>query len=394
MIVMLGMKHLYVINNSNAQYGVNTYIRQLLEVFKGGVGCLITLVNWGSTVSEVTVGYKNGIRFINIPYVHPKVYVKEEKIYQSVGYIILSYLNYDEYNVFHYNYFSDYNLAVFIKSGVSNSRHILTVHYLRWGTLLNGNVEYYRSILSKKVRSKFEQDIYEEYIKERVFCDIVDCIICLSEFTSRLLKEDYEISPKKVVLIYNAIKMIDDDKPCEFLFKSKNKIILYVGRIEENKGITFLIAAFKRVLKSVPDSYLVIIGDGNYDIVYREIINIWDHVILTGKLSQKLLCRFYEIADVGVLPSLNEQCSYAIIEMLLHGLNVITTNALGLSEMVEKENRVDIHYYKQGIAFPIDVLAEKILNNILFSHKEKIKENVIYSFDSFRAKMIDLYLNI
>ena len=87
---MLGMKHLYVINNSNAQYGVNTYIRQLLEVFKGGVGCLITLVNWGSTVSEVTVGYKNGIRFINIPYVHPKVYVKEEKIYQSVGYIILS----------------------------------------------------------------------------------------------------------------------------------------------------------------------------------------------------------------------------------------------------------------------------------------------------------------
>lgn len=133
---MLGMKHLYVINNSNAQYGVNTYIRQLLEVFKGGVGCLITLVNWGSTVSEVTVGYKNGIRFINIPYVHPKVYVKEEKIYQSVGYIILSYLNYDEYNVFHYNYFSDYNLAVFIKSRVSNSRHILTVHYLRWGTLL------------------------------------------------------------------------------------------------------------------------------------------------------------------------------------------------------------------------------------------------------------------
>lgn len=70
-----------------------------------------------------------------------------------------------------------------------------------------------------------------------------------------------------------------------------------------------------------------------------------------GKLDKITLSNIYNIADIGVMPSRHEQCSFVAIEMMMHGLSVISSNTSGLNEMfsdisklnfVEKESQLSV----------------------------------------------------
>jgi glycosyltransferase involved in cell wall biosynthesis len=128
------------------------------------------------------------------------------------------------------------------------------------------------------------------------------------------------------------------------MFIRKNaKIILYVGRLQEIKGIDFLIRAFKLLLQQEPDAHLIVIGNGAFSTYMKEAKDCWQKVTFTGRMEKDELYTFYQIADIGVLPSFHEQCSYSVIEMMMFGLPVIGTTSTGLCEMIIKEeNRADI----------------------------------------------------
>ena len=118
------------------------------------------------------------------------------------------------------------------------------------------------------------------------------------------------------------------------LFKSNEKILLYVGRLDENKGGKELINAFKLLLIEEPDCRLVIIGNGDESIYFEQMQMYWSKIIFSGRLPKELIYKFYQIADVGILPSFAEQCSYVAIEMMMHGLPIVGTDSTGLSEMI------------------------------------------------------------
>lgn len=109
------------------------------------------------------------------------------------------------------------------------------------------------------------------------------------------------------------------------------KIILYAGRLVEEKGLGYLIKAFRMLLKKNPDCRLVIAGDGDLSkYIYES--RYCSKITFVGKLPHKELYLLYQIADIGVLPSLMEQCSYTVIEMLMFGLPIIGTTTPGISE--------------------------------------------------------------
>lgn len=84
----------------------------------------------------------------------------------------------------------------------------------------------------------------------------------------------------------------------------------------------------------MPACRLVIAGSGDFN-RYFHLVRFCSRITFVGKLNQKELYKIYQIADVGVLLSFTEQCSYTIIEMLMFGLPIIGTTAPGLSEMFE-----------------------------------------------------------
>lgn len=50
-------------------------------------------------------------------------------------------------------------------------------------------------------------------------------------------------------------------------------------------------------------------------------------------MEHKELKKWYQMADIGVIPSYTEQCSYVGIEMMMHGLPIVTSDGFGLRDM-------------------------------------------------------------
>ena len=211
----------------------------------------------------------------------------------------------------------------------------------------------------------------------------VDHIVCLSQYALKILTHDYLINPKKISLIYNGLKdtakqLSDDEKKSlkqQLFIDTKEKIILFAGRLDEIKGTTYLIQAFKALLQKNKNCRLIIAGDGEFIENMKYCLEIWNKVVFTGKLPSEQLHKLYQIADMGVMPSMHEQCSYVAIEMMMHGIPLIVSDSTGLDEMViDGVNGYKLHLTTTENKVEIDVnqLIEKI-EHLLYLKKRNIR---------------------
>lgn len=118
--------------------------------------------------------------------------------------------------------------------------------------------------------------------------------------------------------------------------EEQEQILLFVGRVTESKGVIVLVEAFKKVLLSCPCARLVIAGNVNFvelEKLLKCSSSIAPRVTVTGLLDKDSLYKWYSIAQVGVIPSYYEQCSYVGIEMLMYGLPIVAVNNYGVRNM-------------------------------------------------------------
>jgi len=116
------------------------------------------------------------------------------------------------------------------------------------------------------------------------------------------------------------------------LKKDKKKIVLFVGRLVPIKGLDTLIMSFKNILKTFPETLLIIIGTGYDEKYYQKIVfdnRLEKNILFKGYVPQNILSEYYNMADVYVLPSLREELSNTIMEAMACGVPVITTNVGG-----------------------------------------------------------------
>lgn len=402
------MKQLFIINNGSkaAQYGIGTYIEQLLLCLQACVSMQVTVVVLDSTESELTEKLMDGTRYLLFPTVRIRADEKSRKRYaRNVAYALFPYVKPTAKVVFHFNYSYHVWLAEELKSRFSGCYNVLTLHYLPWCFDLSGNVCRFQSILMKKEeeRDEFEQQIYEEYLNDRRFYNEVDKLICLCNATRVFLHEIYQVPTESMALIYNGLsdarkELSDTDKKeikRELGFRENESVILFVGRINRLKGIYWLIDAFRKMLEESPEVRLVIAGDGDMTECLQLCEGLGRKVVFTGKLEKNQLYVFYRIADLGVLPSLQEQCSYVGIEMMMHGIPLIGTGAMGVSEMVEEEYQVPLFVTENDVSFPTGRLSESMLNAMAnresLGRLSRLRFEQCYSLDIMRQEMEQLY---
>jgi glycosyltransferase involved in cell wall biosynthesis len=153
--------------------------------------------------------------------------------------------------------------------------------------------------------------------------------------------ETYKVDNNRISVVYNGVETSrviprkEEFLKLELGFSGNEKIILFVGRLCDQKGIVYLLRAFKIVLSSHENTRLVIVGNGNYDSCLKECLGIWGKVAFTGRLDNESLSRFYRIADIGVVPSIYEPFGYVLLEMMNRHIPVITTNIEGPNEIVD-----------------------------------------------------------
>ncbi|MEK9183204.1 MAG: glycosyltransferase [Patescibacteria group bacterium] len=116
--------------------------------------------------------------------------------------------------------------------------------------------------------------------------------------------------------------------------------ILFVGALDKAhyfKGVDILLEAMKGLKYK-----LVIVGDGDLRGYYEakaKKLGLGDCVIFAGRVNNDELPRYYQSADVFVLPSIDKSEAYGLVllEAMTHGLPVIASNLPGVRSLVGAE---------------------------------------------------------
>lgn len=171
----------------------------------------------------------------------------------------------------------------------------------------------------------------------------VDRIITVSNSVRLdVINTNWNMDPIKVVTVKNSLdlEVVDSVKICKMDSRLKLGIpedeIVFgaVGRLVPTKGLSYLIEAFSQVQRKIPNSRLVIVGDGTLLKKLKnraEELGISSRVLFTGFREDVLeLIRGF---DVFVLPSLAEGLSIALLEAMASKLPVIASDVGGIPEV-------------------------------------------------------------
>ena len=405
--------NLYIFNEIclGTVYGIGTYIRELSILLKNSA-INVCVVNLWSDKPQIRIEEVDGIKhwFFPVP-IQGQNKIDQQKLlelyYHNVMYLIQLHIKESEELIFHFNFNQKGRIAEELKK-TFECKVITTIHYFNWCFSLFGNVSRLKKILlfeGNYQQSELGQKINESYRTEKTLFELSDQIICLSEDTQQILQFDYQIKPEKIKVIYNGLKdrnlISDRHILLQKYHLSDIHFFIFVGRLEELKGLSYALRAFKTVLNKNPDCHFFIVGEGDFRAFMKECEDIWMKVTWTGRINQEKLYDLYSIADIGILPSLTEQCNYVAIEMMMHGLPMITSACSGLREMVEDGItgfQVPVIEYEESVDIDTDLLAEKML--FLLQHpdeRQRMGANArkryekVYSADIFRQNMLDFY---
>lgn len=122
----------------------------------------------------------------------------------------------------------------------------------------------------------------------------------------------------------------------------KSKIVLFVGTLEEYKGVEYLLKAFKKVLIFNKAAYLIIVGSGKLSQKLQRLsqkFEISEKAIFSGYVRDDELPYFYSTSDLFVLPSISEKEGFGIVQLeaMASCKPVICTNLPGVSGVDENE---------------------------------------------------------
>lgn len=158
------------------------------------------------------------------------------------------------------------------------------------------------------------------------------------------------------------------------------KVVLFVGRLAEIKGVAYLIDAMKKV-----NALLVIVGDGPLrEALEKQAVEMKDKVLFLGAKTHIELKTIYASADIFVAPSITagngerEGLGLVILEAMASGLPVVASNSGGITEIIHNGQNGLLCKEKNcnQIAEAVKILLqdEDFRNQIIENSKNAVKK--------------------
>jgi glycosyltransferase involved in cell wall biosynthesis len=211
--------------------------------------------------------------------------------------------------------------------------------------------------------------------------------VACSEFVHRSYITDYGIDENRIQVIYNSVKpdllAVSPDE----IKRLKNElalppdafIYLNVARLDPQKNHGVLFQAFKLLLPSVPNAYLLLAGVGGMDHELRKLaadLELSGRILFLGQ--RKDVAALMELADVFVFPSFFEGLPVALIEAMFKSLPCIVSRIAPCEEVVSNQKNglvVDPHSVELWSAAMLELYENEALRGVLGSHAlETVKE--------------------
>lgn len=335
------MRNIYILDEyiTSAKNGIGTFLKAYMKCLKK-IEANICLIVFNADCDEFSISFRDGIKFISFPRFpwgnftnHPGIVNKFFRLY----------IEDSPDNVFCFNHSPCDELLLKVHQSHPLSKLIFIIHNQLWTGVFKGDEAMFRKAVLRKERPEIQKQyprltlIYE--MEQRMY-EVADAVVALSPGTYRLLLDIYKVKKDKIWLIPNGLPGKSycnisrrNELRNQFSIKEDESIILFVGRVSELKGGRALCEAFDYVLEEYPQSRLIIVGPIVEQFSSYSSGRCFSKIIYTGLLESKELKKWYQMADIGVIPSYTEQCSYVGIEMMMYGLPIVASDGFGLCDM-------------------------------------------------------------
>lgn len=245
----------------------------------------------------------------------------------------------------------------------------------------------------QKISINKRKEIFDFFLFNKV-----DKFIALSDFLSKLL-QDYGIKRERIAVVRLPFKKTELKR-----IKIKKNSILYAGFLVPRKGLHIIVEAMPSVLKKIPDAMLYILGEADpheaeYKTKIMEMIKRYNLEAHIFSSEEKFDPEYKELRnkEVVVIPEQwNNMSPLLVIESMMLGKGIVTTNMGGIPELIEHK--------KTGLLikpFSSQDCAEKIIW-ALKNKKEmerigkKAREKAVKLFDeeTISNKLVYVYASL
>lgn len=172
--------------------------------------------------------------------------------------------------------------------------------------------------------------------------------------------------------------------------KSPVFTIVYVGRVEEYKGIQYMIKAIRK--RRNQDIKLIIVGKGSYlpeiiQLIFR--LGLQKSIKIDIASTGKEVYKYYSFADLIFSFSYKETYGITIAEALVANIPCLVPMSGALSEFIDNEICVGIKNLND-----FEEVNEKIDRFLFGNSKTLIYQKKIYDWDDYYQSLKQIYLEL
>jgi glycogen(starch) synthase len=185
----------------------------------------------------------------------------------------------------------------------------------------------------------------QQYISfaERWLGGVSDRLICCSEHVKQELVSYYDSDAARIAVIPCGVDPaafdieVNLDAFRSVFARPDERLLLYVGRLDREKGLYVLLQAFSRLAAARRDLRLVLVGEGKLRQGLQQEaagLGLGERITFLGYVAPPALAAVYRMAEAVVVPSLYEPFGLVALEAMAAGAPVIASSAGGLAEIV------------------------------------------------------------
>lgn len=223
---------------------------------------------------------------------------------------------------------------------------------------------------------------------------------------SRALEEveKFGVSRERAYVIPNGVDVDKfsrssglDQLRAKLSLNDDEKVLLFVGRLAKVKRVEVLIALTKSLVNDGFKIRTVIVGDGPSRRYYEELSrSLARNITFVGHVPHKEVSKYYNLADVFVLPSLSEGLPTVLLEASAAGKPCVATNVNGVPDIVVHGKtgylvqKLDVDGFKRYVRLLLE--NESVLKRFGNNAAKFVQEN--FDWDVVVGKYEKIYREI
>ncbi len=227
-------------------------------------------------------------------------------------------------------------------------------------------------------------------------------LITVSNYEKRNITNYFNLNNEDLQAIHNGVNQnfttqIKEDHLANVKTKYKLPLryLLHIANKDPRKNTKGTLLAYKDFIKENGTEYkLVVLGckDADLKTMLDEIgaVDLYEHIFLTGYVSDEDLPAIYHLAQLFLFPSLREGFGIPIIEAMACGIPVITSNTSSMPEVAgDAAHLVNPNSTEEITKGIIKILSDVNYKNELI--RRGLEQYKLFSWESMAEQVLELY---